>query len=475
MIHYEPELMFAFDSLNEYSDLKNVYNVTGDGVYYCPICLGRVKLWNGQNPNKAYKKQRCFHHIDGLCSHENRIHFAYKTWLLEPHSQFIVGDHIYEVENIKLESTISTAYGIYRPDMIIQTTDGKVFYAEIANTNKKTDDYILKWDELSQDVIEIDVNEQLSRYIINNTLPVFNIIYSSENGKCYNKHYVNKDYENIISTRKAYWKYKDVLNCKIKWEKLDWFWKDLQYYYNHKKSLTDVCESFSVLDFKDQEFICSCFKSGKHKMLRDTLENYYNDEQALQDVKLKRISNVIRKLNKAFGYSSSYRKPYLSKKNNWIIFWDSLNWDSSTKMKFDENTSPDAIFNFFHPIMNKYYLEKKEEDELRVAEKARTETELKRIHSTYDYILLELCEMINNSKGGSWIATYSFSSINYCIHIILCTKFETYLTIPIEEIDNAYDAYALIKKNITNAMNDLLNDAKNYSYLRRDTRILEVI
>lgn len=44
MSFYEPELMYALDSLSEYSDWKNVYNVSGDDILYCPICLGRVKL-----------------------------------------------------------------------------------------------------------------------------------------------------------------------------------------------------------------------------------------------------------------------------------------------------------------------------------------------------------------------------------------------------------------------------------------------
>ena len=76
---YVPELMYALDSLSEHADWKNVYNVSGDDVCYCPICLGKVKLWNGQDPNKIYKKQRCFHHIDGSCSQESQVHFAYNN------------------------------------------------------------------------------------------------------------------------------------------------------------------------------------------------------------------------------------------------------------------------------------------------------------------------------------------------------------------------------------------------------------
>ena len=97
MAVYEPELMYALDSKGEYADWKNVYNVSGSDVLYCPICLGRVKLWNGQDPNRTYKKQKCFHHIDGIFSEESRIHFAYKTWLLEKGSKFNVGETVYEV------------------------------------------------------------------------------------------------------------------------------------------------------------------------------------------------------------------------------------------------------------------------------------------------------------------------------------------------------------------------------------------
>ena len=142
MVNYEPELMYALDSKSEYADWKNVYNVSGSDVLYCPICLGRVKLWNGQDPNKTYQKQRCFHHIDGMCSQESRIHFAYKTWLLKQGSKFKVGETIYEVTNSEIEKTFHTKFGVYRPDITVETTEGKSFYIEIADTNKKTNDYI---------------------------------------------------------------------------------------------------------------------------------------------------------------------------------------------------------------------------------------------------------------------------------------------------------------------------------------------
>lgn len=188
---YVPELMYALDSLSEHSDWKNVYNVSGDDVCYCPICLGKVKLWNGQDPNKIYKKQRCFHHIDGTCSQESQVHFAYKNWLLEKGSRFKVNDKLYEVESAVVEKTIHTSFGDYRPDIMIQTSCGKTFLVEVAYNSKKTDQYIYKWDEIGNDVLEIDVNEQMYT-VATNEIPSFKLIYSSKTGECYIKRYTTQ-------------------------------------------------------------------------------------------------------------------------------------------------------------------------------------------------------------------------------------------------------------------------------------------
>ena len=65
-------------------------------------------------------------------------------------------------------------------------------------SNKKTEDYILKWDELGNDVLELDVNEQLIT-ISTNSIPVFKLIYSSQTGECYVKQYVRHDYDELIT------------------------------------------------------------------------------------------------------------------------------------------------------------------------------------------------------------------------------------------------------------------------------------
>lgn len=278
MVNYEPELMYALDSKSKYADWKNVYNVSGSDVLYCPICLGRVKLWNGQDPNKAYKKQRCFHHIDGMCSQESRIHFAYKTWLLEQGSKFKVGETIYEVVNSEIEKTFHTKFGDYRPDITVETTEGKSFYIEIADTNKKNGDYISKWHELSNDVLELDVNEQLTKVSIKE-IPNFKLIYSSTTGMCFVKEYISRDYDEITSQLNKCWSRYDLMTRKLLWEKFDWFWKILRDYFSNKTTIEKVCETYKSIDNFGKHFIYTRFKTSKrHTELKETFKNIINTE-----------------------------------------------------------------------------------------------------------------------------------------------------------------------------------------------------
>lgn len=357
MVNYEPELMYALDSKSEYADWKNVYNVSGSDVLYCPICLGRVKLWNGQDPNKTYQKQRCFHHIDGMCSQESRIHFAYKTWLLKQGSKFKVGETIYEVTNSEIEKTFHTKFGIYRPDITVETTEGKSFYIEIADTNKKTNDYIEKWDELGCDVLELDVNEQLIKATIAG-IPEFNIIYSSSTGECYIKHYTRQDYDDLITERKIYWKRKDLIKYKIQWERLDWFWRKLQDFYSGNSKIDILIDAFRQMDSEDQRFICKRMR-GKHSSLKYELENNYTDKKDIEKAHLQHISTTIKKLNQEFGYSSSnpLDSTYLFRKDKHVIFKDSPIWENRSHLYIYNYITEEDVYNYFHPIMEEYYKE----------------------------------------------------------------------------------------------------------------------
>lgn len=410
MVNYEPELMYALDSKGEYADWKNVYNVSGDDVLYCPICLGRVKLWNGQDPDKTYKKQRCFHHIDGMCSQESRIHFAYKTWLLEKGSKLKVGEIVYEVKNSKIEKTLHTKFGDYRPDIIVETTNNKIFYIEIADTNKKTDDYIEKWDELGCDVIELDVNEQLIKTTVNG-IPEFKLVYSSTTGECYIKHYTRQDYDDLITERKIFWKRKDLLNYKIQWERLDWFWRKLQDFYLGKSKIDILIKAFKQMNCDDQRFICKRMR-GKHSSLKYELEKNYTNKEDLETAHLQHISSMIRKLNQEFGYSScdEFDDTYLFRKGKHVIFRDSCNWENRTHLFVDVNTTEEDVYDYFHPVMEKYYqnctIPLRERNKQKVILFEKNENYIK---NYFLPILNKYQKRINTCKNKLWHMDYSRS------------------------------------------------------------------
>lgn len=234
---------------------------------------------------KNYKLQPHYYHVNGGCSEETFIHFICKNWLFTEGCNFIVNGTKYEVKKVETEKTLETKFGKYRPDIIVETTDSKIFYFEIQATNKKTQNYIPKWDELGNDVVEVD-----TRYFINqkfkNNIPVFNLIYS--NGECYIKSYTSKKYEKIIATRKIEWKRQDKLNYKIQWEKLDWFWRELSEYKKNKSKKNDVLYAFNSMDISDRIW---CYDNIKGKscidIKQDFAENitqfYYNSIELLNN------------------------------------------------------------------------------------------------------------------------------------------------------------------------------------------------
>lgn len=231
-----------------------------------------------------------YYHVNGGCSEESFIHFICKNWLFTEGCNFIVNGTKYEVKKVETEKTLETKFGKYRPDIIVETTTGKIFYFEIQVTNKKTQNYIPKWDELGNDVVEVD-----TRYFINqkfkNNIPVFHLIYS--NGECYIKSYTSKKYEKIIATRKIEWKRQDKLNYKIKWEKLDWFWRELSEY-KQSNNKNGVLDAFNSMDISDRIW---CYDNIKGKscidIKQDFAENitqfYYNSIELL-NIKYKKYN-----------------------------------------------------------------------------------------------------------------------------------------------------------------------------------------
>lgn len=290
-----PQLIVGLDSLDDTANYIHIADVKENTNYYCPCCKGLIKP-RVYKKNVEYQVQPHFYHETGGCSEETYIHYICKNWLFEKGCKFIVNKTQYEVENIDIEKTLHTSFGDYRPDIIVTTTIGKVFYFEIKTTNKKTDLYAPKWDELGNDVVEVD-----TRYFINqkykNDIPVFNLIYSD--GECFIKSYSRNDYEDIIAKRKLKWKRQDKLNYKIQWERLDWFWIGIQKYINGENNDEDVLEFFNKLDYSDKLW---CYYTIKRKSCVDLKELFKNNINhhffnMLDSLKDEKISVVLKQVS----------------------------------------------------------------------------------------------------------------------------------------------------------------------------------
>lgn len=217
-------------------------------TYYCPCCKGVIKP-RAYKDDIDYKVQPHFYHVSGGCSPETYVHYICKTWLFDIGSKFIVGDTEYCVAHIDTEKTFHTSYGDYRPDMTIESIGEKLFYVEIKSTNKKSRDLIPKWDELGNDVVEIDVREVINqKYRCD--MPTFKQIYSD--GECFIKSYSHSDYDRLIEPRKKLWKRQEKINYKIQWEHLDWFWNTLSSFLIGDTKSEDVVDAFDAMDIEDK-------------------------------------------------------------------------------------------------------------------------------------------------------------------------------------------------------------------------------
>lgn len=270
-----PQLIVALDSLNDDANYIHILDAKENTNYYCPCCKGIVKP-RAYKKDKNYQVQAHYYHENGDgCNEETFLHYICKTWLFEKGCKFIVDNTQYEVKDIEVEKTLHTSFGDYRPDIIVTTVTKKVFYFEIKTTNRKTELYSPKWDELGNDVVEVD-----TRYFINqkfnNNIPVFNLIYSD--GKCFIKSYSKNDYEGTIAKRKLEWKRQDKLNYKIQWERLDWFWNSLSEYKHEKSNENRVIEYFKVLEFDDMDFIIAIVKKMNCMDLFQKLVPIINDK-----------------------------------------------------------------------------------------------------------------------------------------------------------------------------------------------------
>lgn len=339
-----PKLIVGLDSQNDDANYIHINDVKENVSYYCPCCKGLIKP-RAYKKNEKYKIQPHFYHVSGGCTEESYIHYICKNFLFETGSKFIVNEIEYEVKEVITEKGYKTKFGVYIPDITVITTSNKTFYFEIKNTNKKTIDYIPKWDELGNDVVEVDIKQFVNKKF-DSDIPEFKLIYSD--GECFIREYVHREYEEI-EKRKLEWKRQDKLNYKIKWERLDWFWKELQEYIYNKQSNNKekILESFKYLDKEDMEFCVNIIKKHKgckelYSMIREYVDDvlygirkiivddeitkeelnkiymFFVDNKNILKTEIERINDKYKKYNIFVKFDENEFN--INKRHDWIIF-----------------------------------------------------------------------------------------------------------------------------------------------------------
>ena len=248
------------------------------GKYYCPLCGSEV-IPKALDSNMVSPH---FAHINReACSGESIFHYWVKNQLIKVDDIFEVvtnEPHQYMCEEILMEQSYETPYGLYRPDATIITYKGEKIFVEINYANKKNvNDYYLKWKHLGNIVIEFNIknvyDEENNKINITNS---FKALYFD--GKEFEIDKNCKEYNNLKKSIKNNIKNEDI-------NKIEWFIDDI-YKYNIKR--TKVCDlacSFLIFmqEFENRRIIESIYRVKKcQNSIKDVIEFIFKDvEEAI--------------------------------------------------------------------------------------------------------------------------------------------------------------------------------------------------
>ena len=216
-----PQLIVAYDGLDQFANLIHITKAQKAKDYYCPCCGGVVRYRGGDQVQPHY------YHLTSECSGESQLHFFCKNWLFEKGSAFYIGEDYYEVADIDIEHTYDTKFGKYRPDISVKTTDGFTILFELFFTNnKRQNDYFAKWQDLNYPVVEVKLKEYLYKEG-SEDIPHFTYLYND--GECFCKEYVKRDvYADTIGRLKHSYTREQMIAEKLNLEALDNFWIYIQ-------------------------------------------------------------------------------------------------------------------------------------------------------------------------------------------------------------------------------------------------------
>jgi len=244
---------------NENNDIVIIYDMDENdrsNKYTCPVCGSEVRpvaIGGKRKDGKVAQVSSHFSHFDASkCNNETAIHWWFKNKILINGDNFIVKTDVgneYKCKEVLIEQSYNTSFGIYRPDITITTECGKTIYFEMNYTNKKkVEDYLDKWLELGNPVVEVDLKTLMNASFSKNTYEFRALFYE---GKCFNTKKSDVYYDTIGQFKEKLCKNNgidDTVRERIK--KLDWFWMET---INYKRGETNIEQLTDYIDSTEQD------------------------------------------------------------------------------------------------------------------------------------------------------------------------------------------------------------------------------
>jgi len=342
LINSDVQLFWANDENGDITIIFDMVEEDRNNKYTCPVCGSEVRpvaIDNKTKTGKVAQVSSHFSHFDASkCSNESAIHYWFKNKILVNGDSFIIKTDIeneYKCKEVLIEQFYRTEFGIYRPDITIITECGKSIYFEMNYTNKKkVEDYMDKWLELGNPVVEVDLKALMSASL-NKTKYEFKALFYE--GKCFNTKKNDLYYDTVGQFKERICKNNIIDNeIRERIKKLDWFWMET---INYKRGETNIEQLTNYIDYAEQDEKDLIFMILSKKRCVPIYEDYINYKVDLFEKLSKTIIIDFKdtKYNKYFLIS----KKKISRKNKKNIEYDVINFKIAHSFGIELNLNVD--------------------------------------------------------------------------------------------------------------------------------------
>ena len=279
MINSDVQLFWANDENGDIAIIFDMVEEDRNKKYTCPVCGSDVKpvaLEGKTKDGKVAQVSSHFSHFDASkCNSESAVHWWFKNKILLNGDNFIIKTDVeneYKCKEVLIEQFYRTEFGIYRPDITIITECDKTIYFEMNYTNKKKiEDYMDKWLELGNPVVEVDIKMLMEASFNKSTYEFRALFYE---GKCFNTKKNDLYYDTIGQLKERICKNNIIDNeIRERIRKLDWFWMET---INYKRGETNIEQLVDYIDYSEQDEKDLIFIILSKKRCVSIYEDYIN-------------------------------------------------------------------------------------------------------------------------------------------------------------------------------------------------------